>query len=391
MLIRRTALATEDMDSSEYVCACTTEPIRVLHVVSNMDRCGMQSMIMNYYRHIDRQRIQFDFLCHYGEGDYEDEITSLGGKIFRIANPDLLHPWRYSRNLRRFYHSHPEYRVVHSHLDKRSGIILKEARACGIPIRIAHSHSTRNPPGIMKNLYKNYASLFIKQAANRKIACCKESGCWLFGKHDVQTNRVTMLPNAIEPERYAYDHTTRMRMRKMMGIPKETFVIVHVGSFTYPKNHRFIIELAQALTKRTRNMLFILIGDGPLRNEIEALVAEKDLSSSFRLTGTRSDIADILQASDLFVLPSRYEGFPLTMVEAQAAGLPCIVSDRITPKADLTGLVEYLSIDHGVAPWVDRISSVIPSPRKSGSEQIVAAGFSIAQAAKVLEEIYRGE
>ena len=390
MLIHGTDQASLQEEPSTDARETLPKVLRVLHVVSNMDRCGMQSMIMNYYRHIDRNLFQFDFLCHYEKGDYEEEIIALGGRIFRIANPDLLHPWRYSRDLKKFYRSHPEFTIVHSHLDKRSGIILREAQVCGVPIRIAHSHSTKNPPGILKNLYKTYASIFLERVSNRKVACCRESGIWLFGSACVEHDQVRLIPNAIDTERFAFNTETRKLMRNRLGIPDETLVMVHVGSFTYPKNHQFIIEMAESLIKKGEKILFILIGEGPLRNDIVSSISEKKLSSLFLCTGIREDIADILQASDLFVMPSHYEGFPLTMVEAQASGLPCLVSDRITRKADLTGLVEYLSIDQGVELWVDRIGTSLQRTRRSESERIREAGFSITHAAGMLEELYRG-
>jgi glycosyltransferase involved in cell wall biosynthesis len=177
-------------------------------------------------------------------------------------------------------------------------------------------------------------------------------------------------------------------MRAAMGIPADSLAIVHVGSFTYPKNHSFILETACALKDQHKNFLVILVGDGPQRQEIESSASAKGLTDSCLFTGVREDIADILQAADLFIMPSHYEGFPLTLVEAQAAGLPCLVSDKITRKSDLTGLVEYVDISRGVSPWVDRIRTLKPVQRENTTDSIITAGYSITHAARELQEIY---
>ena len=358
------------------------QPIRILHVVTYMGRGGLETMLMNYYRHIDRDLVQFDFLTHRQErAAYDDEIESLGGIIYRL--PRLV-PWSrtYQYALDTFFKSHPEYRIVHVHQDCLSSVILKVAQRNGVPVRIAHSHSSAQDKNL-KYPIKLYYRRLIPRFATDLFACGKDAGDWMFGGATFQ-----VLNNAIDAASYRYDLQKASQMRQNLNIPQNALVIGHVGRFSPPKNHEFLVDIFAALYKTVQNVFLLLVGDGDLRPKIEEKVRSLGLTEHILFTGIRSDVPDLLQAMDVFVFPSLYEGLPVTMVEAQAAGLPCVISEQIPRDCDLTELVHRISLDDDPALWAEQILSVKTSLRKDTGEQIVAAGFDIIENVKQLQNYY---
>ena len=356
--------------------------IRILQVVTYMGRGGLESMIMNYYRHIDREKIQFDFLVHRQErAAFDDEIESLGGRIYRL--PRLV-PWSksYLSALNHFFDEHPEYKIVHVHQDCLSSVILKVAAQHNAPVRVAHSHSA-NQDKNLKYPIKLWYKRFIPQYATNLFACGRDAGDWMFGGASYQIRN-----NAIDVAAYTYDPTKRQEMRRQLGLENE-FTIGHVGRFNQPKNHSFLLDSFTALLKKEPNAALLLVGGGEDMPKIQAKAQTLGIEEHVRFLGIRSDVADLMQAMDVFVFPSLYEGLPVTMVEAQAAGLPCLISDKVPPECIITeGLVNILPLSANPEIWVEKILEKKNLPRTDHRAEIATHGFDITTEAVKLQEFY---
>ena len=356
--------------------------IRILHVVTYMGRGGLETMIMNYYRQMDRTKVQFDFLVHRGfRADYDDEIERLGGRIFRIGR--LIPQSRaYQRALDAFFAAHPEYRVVHVHQDCLSAVILKAAQKHGVPVRIAHSHNSSQDKNL-KYLLKLYYKRQIPTYATALFACGKEAGDWMFGGAPY-----TVVNNAIDAVQYRYKQTRAREVRQALGIAEEAFVIGHVGRFCPVKNHAFLLDVFDQLRRENERAVLLLVGDGELRSSMEEKAKAVGLEDRVLFTGVRSDVCDLMQAMDVFVFPSLYEGLPVSLVEAQAAGLPCIISDRVPEACMLTDLVQWVSLEEGARQWAERILAARATVRRDRYDEIAAAGFDIVSNAAWLQQYY---
>ena len=358
------------------------EEVRILQVVTHMERGGLESMIMNYYRHIDREKVQFDFLVHRQEqAAFDDEIESLGGRIYRL--PRLV-PWskNYLAALNRFFDEHQEFNVVHVHQDCLSSVILKAAMQHNVPVRVAHSHSA-NQDKNLKYPIKLWYKRGIPKYATNLFACGKGAGSWMFGGASYQ-----IINNAIDVSAYTYDPTKRQEMRRQLGLENE-FTIGHVGRFNQPKNHSFLLDIFAALLKKESNAVLLLAGGGEDMPKIQAKAEALDIAEHVRFLGIRSDVAGLMQAMDVFVFPSLYEGLPVTMVEAQAAGLPCIISDKVPPECIITeGLVDIMPLSAGAEAWAEKILAKRAIPRTDRRAEIAAHGFDITTEAVKLQEFY---
>ena len=358
---------------------------RILHIVTHMNRGGLETMIMNYYRHMDRSKVQFDFLVHRTQkADYDDEILSLGGRIYRLQP---LNPFsgEYLRSLDRFFAEHQEYETVHSHLDCMAGIPLKYAKKHGVPVRIAHSHNSdqvKDAKYLLKLIYKRN----IAKYANRLFACSKEAGRWMFGTDDF-----TVLNNAIDVQHYCYTADTARQVRARLGIAPEALVVGHVGRFCAQKNHGFLISVFAQVLRRRPDAVLLLVGDGELRPEIEMQIDRLGIGGSVIFTGVCADVNEWLQAMDVFLFPSLFEGFGIVALEAQAAGLPCLTSDKVPTECIKTDLVQRLPLEESPAVWADAVLTAADTPpRRSTPEEISRAGFDIRQNALWLQNFYLG-
>ncbi len=362
------------------------EPLRVLQVVTIMNRGGLETMLMNYYRQLDRNKIQFDFMVHRDvKGHYDEEILSLGGKIYRMPQIRPGNYRKYFKLLNKFFVMHPEYRVVHSHINENSSFVLRAAKLAGVPCRIAHSHLS--DLGIdLKLPFRLYARYMMKDNPNRYFACSKNAGKWLFGKKLSESGDITVLNNAVNIKEFKYDDTVRQHLRNLWGA-QDKLVVGHVGRFNKQKNHSFLIDIFKAIHGRNPNSLLIMVGDGDLRSTIEKKVKDLGLSSAIRFLGVRGDIPQLMQAMDVFLFPSLFEGLPVVMVEAQAAGLRCVVSNSITSESDVTGRVEVLSLKDSPEMWADKILAV-PCTRRDTSELMRTNGYDTETMAKWLTEYY---
>lgn len=352
--------------------------IRVLHILDCMGTGGIQSFILNLYRSIDRNEMQFDFLLHREfHNENEAEIRRLGGRIYFI-------PTRregVSKNkkaLKAFFREHREYNAVHMHISSLTYIEpLIAAKEAGIPVRIVHSHSSQAPKNhklhiILHELNKRRLHKF----ASHYFACSDISAEWFYGGTKMM-NTAILVPNGIQVNDYAYDVRVREKYRNEYQVEGKC-VIGHVGRFHYSKNHELLIEIFRTYANTDNNAVLILVGDGENRANIEEKVREYGLSEKVLFLGNRPDVSQLLQMFDLFLLPSRYEGFPVTLVEAQAASLPCVVSDTVTRLVDISGRIVFCKLTDPMETWVEKIRELLSCERdQSGEEKVRHAGYDI--------------
>ena len=357
------------------------EPIRVLCVMSTLDRGGAETMCMNLYRCIDRSKVQFDFVKHTHEkGAYEDEIKSLGGRIFEAPRYKIINHFEYTNWWKKHLCEHPEHKIIHGHFFGISSIYLKVAKEYGCET-ITHSHATYHAFHGAKERIKQYMCSKAENYSDYAFACSKEAGEWVFPHKPF-----TVLNNAVDSELFRFSNEIRERVRRAFNISDE-LVVGTVASMQEVKNPFGLIEIFENIIRQKPDAKLIWVGSGGMRPKIEEKLAEKGIEKNVILTGVRSDVNELLQAMDAFLLPSFSEGLPVSAIEAQTAGLHCFLSDRVTKEVDVTGLCSFLPIDN-YAIWADEICRTDISDRKDTSQQIINAGYDIHTTAKWLEEFY---
>ena len=362
--------------------------IRILHILHSMNRGGAENAIMNYYRHIDRSQVQFDFLLtEPNKCQFEDEIITLGGRIYRVPVLRMSNPFPYLKGVSSFFDKHPEYRIVHSHTSSKSVFPLWIAKKKGIPVRIAHSHSSQSEVGIDGKI-RNLLKYPLKHVATSYFACGSDAAKWLYGEKMTNEGRVTIIPNVIECKRFVYNPIIREEYRKKLGISDNTLLLGCTARFCYPKNQAFAVSILKELHKKNINSVLLLVGDGEERPIIEAKIAENRLEEFVKFAGIVSNVSDYEQAMDVFLMPSFYEGLPLSLIEAQISGLPCFVSEGVPKEADKTGLVKFISLDEGPSKWASTILDYHNYRRRSFINELVAAGYDAETSAKDLEQFY---
>lgn len=362
------------------------KPIRVLQVLGGLNRGGAETMIMNLYRAIDKAEVQFDFVIHNeDENAYVDEIKSLGGKVYVFPQFTFKNYFSYRRYWDAFLREHKEYKILHSHVRSYAIFFIRIAKKKGLKT-IVHSHSTSNGSGLKARI-KSVLQLPLRKESDYLFACSKISGEWLFGKKAIHSLNYRMIKNAIDTNRYRVDAPTRNEYRKQFGATNR-IVYGHIGRLSEPKNHRFLLEIFKDIKRKAPDSLLMIVGEGSYRPQIELWIHELDLAESVVMTGARSDIPQLLSAMDVFLFPSLWEGLPVTVVEAQAAGLPCLVSDKVTSEVAVSKAVTYLPIENGTECWVDcAISSI--GKRYDVIDDIKSAGFDVNNSAMELIEVYR--
>ncbi|WNR43792.1 glycosyltransferase family 1 protein [Paenibacillus roseipurpureus] len=363
-------------------------PIRILHIVVNMNRGGAETLLMNVYRNVDRTKVQFDFLTG-KPGVFDAEITAMGGVIHRIPYVSDVGHTKYIQALDHFFAAHTDYRIVHAHMDKMSGFVLRAAKKAGIPIRIAHSHNTSSEGSVAAKAYKWLAGTYIGSCATHFLACSTKAAQWLFAGKE---SRAVVIRNGIETEQFAYSPNVRKQVRQELHLPENAYVIGHVGRFFHQKNHAFLLDLFARLQEERPEAVLVLAGDGPLREEMEKKVKALHLKKKVKFLGVRSDISRLLQGFDIFVFPSLHEGLPVTLVEAQGAGLPCLISDTITSEVDMgIQLVDRLSLDDQDA-WIQHIKRIMArnDSREIPTLALSNQGYDIRNTAAWTEGFYLG-
>ena len=363
------------------------EPIRVLHNIVLMDTGGIETLVMNLYRHIDREQLLFDFLVHRPqEGFYEPEIKSYGGKIFRTQPFNPLKTAGFKRECMEVFENHPEYKVLHAHQELNLWP-LEYAHKAGIPTRIAHSHNAKTVMNL-KYFFFLYEKMFIKNHCTDMFMCSTPAGQWSYGKKAVADGKVKFIKNGVETEKFRFNEKVRADVRRELNITDE-ILIGHVGRFMEQKNHGFLIDIFNEIHKKNPKTVLVMVGEGQLREENENKVAQLGLRDCVRFLGLRNDVNRLYQAFDLFLFPSLWEGLPLTGVEAQAAGLPVLMSDVITPEVYIVPHLHTKSLSNSAEEWADEALSLIQSyKRRDCINEIRSAGFDIQETADWLQNFY---
>lgn len=329
--------------------------IRVLHVVHGMDCGGAENFIMNVYRKIDKSKIQFDFLVHTNNKCYfDDEILKLGGIIYQMPYYYILNSYKYKRALNEFFISHPEIKIVHGHLGSCSHVYLSIAKNYNC-YTIAHCHSGRPYKQSIKNLLYLRSCIKTRKVADYFYSCCYDGAKYRYGNDIINhKDKFSILENAIDLSKYKKNPNKRMFIQTELNIQESTILFGHIGSFYTVKNHRFLLKIFSEIYKINNNTRLILIGDGPQFNIIKKAVSRLRLNNAVIFTGMINNVEDYLQRIDCIIFPSLYEGLPVTLVEAQASGIPCLISNKIPKDINLTTLIHFLTLKDSAIKWANK-------------------------------------
>lgn len=364
-------------------------PIRIAQIVGKYIGGGVESVLMNYYRNIDKNKIQFDFIFDEDSTDIPyKEIELLGGKVILV--PPYQKIFKYHKELKRVLID-GNYKIVHSHINTLSVFSLFVAKRAGIPIRIAHSHSTTNKKEKKKNLLKQILKPFSKLFATNYMCCSEHAGRWLFGNKEYDKGNIYLLNNAIDLDEFKYNEELRIAKRKELGIGDNTIAIGHIGRFVEQKNHRFLIDVFNDIYKKNNDSILLLVGKGPLIEEMKEKVNNLKLTDSVKFLGQRDDVNELYQAFDFFLFPSLYEGLGMVAIEAQSSGLLCGVSNEVPKDVNITDKVYYMDLNNDSKEWADKILEIlkdINNKRDNYTECIRQRGYDIKEEVRKLEKIY---
>lgn len=357
---------------------------RVLHVVNKMGYGGIETLIMNIYRNIDKEKVQFDFAVASKEkGEYDDEIKKLGGRIFYIGKRrnGIL---KYKESWENFLKTYsPEFCAIHMHVSSLTDILpIKLAKKYNIQIRILHSHNEFQK-GLIHNVLNFMHKFIIGKYATNLFACSQNARKYCFGN-----KKVEIIKNGIDAKKFEFNINKRNAMRRVLKLDENTEAFIHVGRFAEEKNHNFLIEIFAEIVKKRSNSKLFLIGSGSKEKEIRDKVSQLHLEDSIKFLGLRNDIPDVLQAMDCFIFPSFHEGLGIVTIEAQASGLKVFASDTIPNEVQITDLLQFVSLKKNANEWARIILDNIKYKRNSTYEKIVESGYDIGAVAKKLEKIY---
>ncbi len=362
--------------------------IRVLMVLGGtMKYGGTEAFLMNYYRNIDRHKIQFDFVLQGDEpGVYDSEITALGGRIFHVPLKSR-HPIIFSRRLREIINQN-HYQVVHGQMDAMNAWPLWIAKKYKVPIRISHSHSTHvQTNNFLKEGINNRAKRIIPSVATDLWCCSEAAGTWLYGIDTMNSGRAVVIHNAIAPEKYAFNKVRREEVRNKLAIDMQTYVIGNVGRLSHEKNHRLLLNAFAQVIKARPDSILLLVGDGPLRQTLEKQAKELGIDKKVIFARNQENPTDFYNAMDIFVFPSWYEGLGITFLEAQTNGLFCVCSDGVSKEGCISDVL-YLSLHEPVETWSQAILNNCEHGRADNSNMLLEKGYDIHKEAKKLEERY---
>ena len=360
------------------------KPIIVAQVMGKWVGGGVESVIMNYYRHLDHSKVQFDFICDEDSTRIPyDEIKKLGGRVFLI--PKYQNLPKYLKALGKLLKEN-QYRIVHSNINTLSVFPLYAAKKAGVPVRISHSHSTSNPKEWKRNLIKNILRPFSKRYATDFFTCSEVAGRYLFGNKAFNQGEVKIIHNAIDVDKFKFDEVARKKLRQEFGIKDSTVVIGHVGRFVQQKNHTFLVDVFKEYHEKNPDSKLLLVGSGPLEDEIKKRVEKLGLKDSVLFLGQRDDINKLYSVMDVFCLPSLYEGLPVVGVEAQAAGLPTIFSNGVSSEAIISKNAKIVAVQE-VEAYIKKIDEVTQNNKQRMSAAI-SENMSIKKEAIKLEKLY---
>lgn len=360
------------------------KPIKVLQIIGDVVGGGVETVIMNYYRNIDKTKIQFDFVVHKGAlPQYITQVKNYGGKVYEITS--------YKSNILKYTYEiykiikENNYEIVHSNMNSLSGFSLFAAYLAGAKVRILHNHTTDNPAEGIRTIAKRILRPFARLFANQYWACSKLAAEWMYGKNAVTNGKVTIINNAIDLEKFKFNKEKREKLRKKLGI-ENCFVIGHVGRFVKTKNHEFLIEIFNEILKQKNNVKLLLIGDGNLKSLIEAKVQNLGIEKAVIFLGVRNDVADLYNVMDVFVFPSLYEGLGMAVIEAQVNSLPTIVSIAIPAEAKISEYIKFISLQQPLKDWLNEVENAKRKELNISDELLKK--FDIREESKKLENLY---
>lgn len=366
------------------------KPLRVLQVLGGTALGGAESRIMDIYRNMDRTKLQFDFVVHNTKEDhYNEEIRSLGGKIYRIPKFRFYNIVAYRKAWQHFFREHSEFAAVHGHMTSTAAIYLPIAKRNGVPITIAHARSAGTDPG-MKGMLTRWLRKRLYERADYCFTCSKIAGDAVFGAKNMQKGKIQIIPNAIEVDKYVYNGAVREHLREEYGL-QDAYVIGHVGRFHYAKNHTFLLDIFAEICKKKENARLLLLGEGGLMPEIREKAVKLGIQDRVIFAGNRTNVGDFYQAMDYLVFPSHFEGLPGTIVEAQAAGLRCLISDTIAQEVAVTELVAILPLQKSAKDWADYVLQHQAYDRQQDVSELKKAGFDVKSQVSKLQDFYMGK
>lgn len=359
-----------------------SNPIRILHIVQRMEAGGTQSFLMNLYRNIDRSKVQFDFLVEYEEKEfYDDEIISLGGKIYYTNFRKTLNLIKFRRTMSDILKEHPEYKIVHIHATAIGKICTDVARKCGVKTIIAHTHNNSAvkdwkyyPKILLRKLYTNGPTDFF--------ACSEDAGRYTF-----KNKKFTVIYNAIDIDKFLFNQEVRENFRKELNI-EDKFVIGNIGRLHEQKNQSFLIDIFYEIQKNKDNAILLIIGKGPLENELKEKVSNLGINNKVYFLGNRKDVERIYQGMDVFVLPSLFEGLGIVAVEAQVSGLPVVASTGVAKEANITNNIQNIDLNDSIDTWKETICKSNVESRNSVEKIVRNSKFDVKNNAKFLQEFY---
>ena len=349
---------------------------------------GMETLIMNVYRHIDREKVQFDFLVHYEEpGDYDEEIRALGGNIYIMPKTVPQNYFIYKRALQTFFKEHSDYKVVHGHLQSTAFLYHKIAKEYGVKCCITHSHTDGFDHSVKG--YLSYLTSLMAQNYTDVYFGCSQAACHKFFPSAIrQGKEMIIVKNGIESERYRYDLHVRDDVRVELGLGNR-FVVGHIGRFFPQKNHDKLLKIFVEILKQRPDSILILVGEGPLFDQVKKMTQKMGIEENVLFLGVRSDVNRLMQAMDAFIFPSLYEGLGIVLIEAQAAGLKCFTSADVVPQeAKVTELLHYINLNEPASVWAEEVLAGFPYYREDQHQKILDSGYDIDQTAKWLEQFY---
>lgn len=353
--------------------------IRILQIIGSLGYAGVENVVMNYYRYIDRTKVQFDFItCSQSPERYDEEILALGGRIFRLPSRSRQ-PLKYMKALRKLLRTE-KYSIVH--IQQNSASMAMDAiccRLCGVRYIIGHSHNTSCNIVWQHRLFKPFVNLFL----THRFACSVAAGKWVFGK---RRKDIRIIPNAIEAEKFYYSERVRSEYREEFNL-KDKYVVGFVGRLAVQKNVFRVLEIFSELKRQKENAVLLLVGDGDQRSDLEKYCEDHNLSNSCFFLGKRNDVSGLMQMMDVFCFPSLYEGLGIVCVEAQASGLPCVVSTAV-PAPNITGKVSYISLQEENEVWVKELLKQESIERGSIENIFKDSGYDIKRVAVDLEKFY---
>lgn len=369
------------------------EPIRILYINGGiMDLGGISSYMMNYYRNIDRDKVQIDFVVHgFEKGVYDDEIINMGGNIYNIP----IKSKDYFGNIKALKEifANNRYKIVHSHMDAMGIIPLKLAKKYNIPVRISHSHNTQHlTNNKIKFILNEYARKNLYKYSTHMFACSEKAGRWMFGDKLFDRGMVRIIYNAIDIDKFKFDKLKRDKIRKELSIGND-FIIGHVGRFDHQKNHLFLLRLFKKVLDKIENAKLILVGDGALKNIIEKEIIDLGIEKQVILLGARPDVNTLYNVFDMFMLPSLFEGLPVVGIEAQINGLDCLFSTNVPDEIDISNNSYFEDLDSDFLKWSNIIINIyknynIETRGNLDYTKKSYENYNINISAKKLEEYY---